>query len=241
MTSRYIEIYQQLKTEIIQDKYPIGSFLPSESRMADRFNCSRDTIRKSLLRLGEDGYIQKQHGRGSQVLHHNLINFPISGLTSFQELKQGQKLNASTRVAVFEEIQSTAANHQLTAFPIGSRLYHVVRVRFINGSPSVIDEDYFDQKIVSKLTPEIAAASIYDYLENQVGLKIAYAEKSVTATLVTDQDRKLMPDLPKYENRLIQIESRVHLADTTYFQHTISRHRPDKFQFHEFSRRQKIN
>lgn len=241
MTARYLEIYQQLKKAIIQEDFPANSFLPSESKIASKFNCSRDTVRKALMQLDEDGYIQKQHGRGSQVLHHSLISFPISGLTSFQELKDMQGLKAETKVALFEEIRSNANNYKQTAFPIGTDLYHVIRVRIIDRLPSVIDEDYFDKKIVTHLTREIAAESIYDYLEKNKGLTIAYAEKSITAILITEQDRQLMSDLPKRENRLIQVDSRVHLADTTYFQHTISRHHPDKFQFNEFSRRQKIN
>ena len=239
MTARYIEIYQQFKTDIIQEKYPANSFLPSEAKIADQFSCSRDTVRKALSHLEEDGFIQKQHGRGSQVLQHSLINFPISGLTSFQELKQVQGLDANTKVMLFEKLQSTAMNHQTTGFPIKTRLYHVIRVRYINGLASVIDEDYFDRSVIHNLTAKIASGSIYEYLENKEGLSISYAEKSVTAELVTERDRLLMPNLPERENRLIQIESRVHLADTTYFQHTISRHRPDKFQFNEFSRRQK--
>lgn len=239
MTARYIEIYQQLKTGIVQEKYPADSFLPSEAKIADQFSCSRDTVRKALLRLDEDGFIQKQHGRGSQVLKHSLINFPISGLTSFQELKEVQGLDAATKVVLFETIKSDPNNYHKTAFPIGTNLYHIIRVRNIDGLASVIDEDYFDRKIVPHMTAKIASGSIYDYLENTEKLIIAYAEKSVTAELVTSTDRKWMSNLAAQENRLIQVESRVHLADTTYFQHTISRHRPDKFQFNEFSRRQK--
>ncbi|OIM22931.1 trehalose operon repressor [Oenococcus oeni] len=239
MTARYIEIYQQFKTDIIQEKYPANSFLPSEAKIASQFSCSRDTVRKALSHLEEDGFIQKQHGRGSQVLQHSLINFPISGLTSFQELKQVQRLDTNTKVVLLERLQSTAMNRQTTGFPAKTKLYHLIRVRYINGLASVIDEDYFDRSVVHNLTAEIAAGSIYEYLENTEKLTISYAEKSVTAELISKQDRLLMPDLPERENRLIQVESRVHLADTTYFQHTISRHRPDKFQFNEFSRRQK--
>lgn len=64
-------------------------------------------------------------------------------------------------------------------------------------------------------------------------MSVAYAEKTITAELVTAMDRKLLVGLPENENRLIQVESQGHLTDTTYFQRTIARHRPDQFQFNE--------
>lgn len=47
-------------------------------------------------------------------------------------------------------------------------------------------------------------------------------------------------DLKNYD-MLINIASFVFLEDTTLFQYTLSRHRPDKFRFSDFARRTRQN
>ncbi|MGO0154750.1 trehalose operon repressor [Leuconostoc koreense] len=238
MMPLYFQIYQQIKNDIRDHTYPAGSFLPSENELVTQFKTSRDTIRKALAKLDEEGLIQKQRGKGSQVISHQLRHFPISGLTSFHELEELQHFHVLTEVPVFEHLIVTKETQKTTLFPVGTPLYHIVRVRIIDGIHSVIDEDYIRSDIVPGLTKDIAKHSIYAYIENTLHLSVAYAEKIITAELVTAMDRKLLIGLPEDENRLIQVESQGHLTDTTYFQRTIARHRPDQFQFNEFARRQ---
>ncbi|GMA69427.1 trehalose operon repressor [Leuconostoc litchii] len=238
MIPLYFKIYQQVKDDISNNVYPANSFLPSENELVAQFHTSRDTIRKALAKLDEEGLIQKRRGKGSQVISHQLRHFPISGLTSFHELKQLQKFQVVTEVPIFERITVTTGTKNITLFPVGTPLFHIVRVRIIDGIHSVIDEDYIRSDVISNLTKDIAQHSIYEYIEKSLNLSVAYAEKTITAQLITNRDRELLVGLPEEENRLIQVESQGYLADTTYFQHTIARHRPDQFQFDEFARRQ---
>ncbi len=85
------------------------------------------------------------------------------------------------------------------------------------------------------MTKETCENSIYEYLENELNLKISYARKEIIVEEPTDEDRELL-DLEGHSNIVI-IKSMVYLDDTTLFQYTESRHRPDKFQFVDFARR----
>lgn len=238
MAELYKQIYQELKDAILDEKYPADSFLPSETTLATSHDCSRDTVRKALLALEAEGYIQKQRGRGSQVLQHKLRTFPLNGLTSYQEIKKSQNLDTQTVVKTFEVIPVDEHLHKLTGFALNSDVYHIVRVRIINGLTSIIDIDYLSVAVIPGLTSEIASQSLYSYIEKELNLQIGYSEKQITCPRLSSQDRELMPDLPADETRVIQVESNSYLTDTTQFQHTLSKHRPDEFKFEEFARRQ---
>ena len=67
----------------MQGRYKEGDLLPSENALSKEYTVSRETIRKSLDYLSQDGLIQKKQGLGSIVLNPTLVSFPISGLTSF--------------------------------------------------------------------------------------------------------------------------------------------------------------
>ena len=79
--------------------------LPSEFDLQNKYQASRDTIRKALLLLSQNGYIQKSQGKGSIVLDINRFNFPVSGLTSFKEIASDIKGKVETIVHTCECIE----------------------------------------------------------------------------------------------------------------------------------------
>ncbi len=79
-----------------------------------------------------------------------------------------------------------------------------------------------------------AQDSVYEYLEHEVGLKIGFAMKEITVQMAGDEDRRL---LIKNYDMIVEVKSYTYLEDSTLFQFTESRHRPDKFKFVDFARR----
>ena len=52
------------------------------------YDVSRDTVRKSLNVLEQNGYIQKTKGKRCFVLDINKFDFPVSGVVSFKEIAE---------------------------------------------------------------------------------------------------------------------------------------------------------
>ena len=71
--SKYEAIYKDILGRIEQNLYAAGDTLPGEYELMKIYEASRDTIRKALLLLAQNGYIQKSKGRGSIVLDR----FPV--------------------------------------------------------------------------------------------------------------------------------------------------------------------
>ena len=83
--SKYQIIYQDLLNKIKSGDIKANTYLPSENELMKIYDASRDTIRKSLNLLLQNGYIQKNKGKGSLVLDFERIAFPVSGVTSFKK------------------------------------------------------------------------------------------------------------------------------------------------------------
>ena len=231
---KYQEIFNGLQEKILNGSYLAGVLLPTEKELQDQYQVSRDTVRKALRLLTEKGLIQKVQGRGSQVLKQELLNFPVSGLTSYKELVDSLGLNSQTRVISLDLMTVDEQTALQTGFPEGSQVWKVLRTRSIDGVVSVLDLDYLAKDCVPNLTQEIAQTSIYAYLEEDLGLDISYAQKEITIQASTERERLLMDNQDDY---LVLIRSRVYLGDTRQFQYTESRHKIDKFQFVDFARR----
>lgn len=88
MTNKYITIYNQMVEKIESGDFAPSTLLPSEHDLKDIFQTSRETIRKALNLLSQNGYIQKVRGKGSVVIDITKMNLPVSGLVSFKELAE---------------------------------------------------------------------------------------------------------------------------------------------------------
>lgn len=231
---KYQEIYNDLKEKIRTSVYAAGATLPTEQQLQETYGVSRDTVRKALAILTERGMIQKVQGRGSMVLKQEILNFPVSGLTSYQELTDALDLSTKTQVISLDRMTVTTTLASLTGFEPYSKVWKLVRARLIDDKVSVVDTDYLSLDMVPELTAEIAAGSIYQYLEEELGLDIAYAQKEITVEPTNREERELMKCQDDY---LVLIKSRVYLGDTRQFQYTESKHKIDKFRFVDFARR----
>ncbi|KZE64904.1 transcriptional regulator [Fictibacillus phosphorivorans] len=233
--NKFQEIYQELSIQIQEGKLRANTQLPSEHDLADQYDTSRETVRKALNLLSQNGFIQKIRGKGSIVLETNKFSFPVSGLVSFQELSVTMGKSSVTTVHDFRLIEPDQFLQQQLQTDSNELIWKVLRSRQIDGETIILDKDYFLKKYVSKLTKEIAEKSIYDYLENELGLKISFAKKEIVVVDCTEEDKRLL-DLGGFEH-IVVVKNYVYLEDASLFQYTESRHRLDKFRFVDFARR----
>jgi len=235
MTNKYLTIYNNIVEHIKSGEIPPQTLLPSENELKDQFDTSRETIRKALNLLSQNGYIQKVRGKGSIVIDISKFDFPVSGLVSFKEL--ANKMGSKSKTIVNELLLMKPDGFIRQQLQLGSKeqVWKVVRTREMNGEKIILDKDFLSKKFVPHLSEEICSDSIYQYIENELKLTISFAKKEIVVVEPTIEDRTLL-DLDGFHN-VVVIKNYVYLDDATLFQYTESRHRPDKFRFVDFARR----
>jgi GntR family trehalose operon transcriptional repressor len=235
MTNKYLTIYNIIVEQIKSGEIPPQTLLPSENELKDQFDTSRETIRKALNLLSQNGYIQKVRGKGSIVIDISKFDFPVSGLVSFKELANKMGSKPKTIVNELSLIKPDGFVRQQLQLGSKDLVWKVVRTREMGGEKIILDKDFLSKKHVPSLTEEICADSIYQYIENQLNLTISFAKKEIVVEKPSFEDRSLL-DLEGFHN-VVVIKNYVYLDDATLFQFTESRHRPDKFRFVDFARR----
>ena len=235
MVSKYLIIYNEIKEKVENGDIKPNTKLSSENELMKKYSVSRDTIRKSLNLLEQNGYIQKIKGKGSFVLDINKFDFPISGLTSFKELANKMGVKSYTILEEFELIKPDDFLMNQLNVSKNSDIWRVIRVREIKEQKIILDKDFFNKKYIPSLTEDICKDSVYEYIEGELGLKIGFAKKEITVQKATEEDKKYL-DLEEYE-MIVVVKNYTYLDDMSLFQYTESRHRPDKFRFVDFARR----
>ncbi|MGE6631719.1 trehalose operon repressor [Bacillus sp. NPDC077027] len=233
--NKFRTIYEQLARRIEQGEWKDKGILPSEHELSVMYGTSRETVRKALSILVQNGYIQKIRGKGSVLLNREKMPFPVSGLVSFKELSQ--TLGRKT-VTTVHEFALKKPNHYIQSqlkVNENEQVWEVVRTRNISGEEVILDKDYFLQKYVPTLSKDICEGSIYEYIEGELGVSISYAQKEFVVEPCTEEDARYL-DLNGFEH-IVVVKNYVFLEDTSLFQYTESRHRLDRFRFVDFARR----
>ncbi len=231
--AKFEMIYYDLKNDIETGSYSFQTWLPSENELVKLYNCSRNTIRRAVYKLIEEGSVQAIHGKGVQVIYQPIQQtaFTIGGIESFKESALRNKKNFSTKVIKFEEIVSDEVIAKKTGFPAGNELYSIKRVRFLNGKPLIMDINLFLKSSVPDLTPQIAETSIYEYIENTLHMSIVTSKRQVTVERAKDLDKNYL-ELNDYDCMAV-ITGQTYNSEGIMFEYTQSRHRPDYFCFYD--------
>ncbi len=238
MSSKYVQVYNALKKQIESGEYAIGEALPAEAVLQEKFRVSRDTVRKSLGMLENQGYIQKGRGRAAVVVERGAYNFPFAEILSFKELNAHLSRQTETEVENLEILSDRETIENLFEDDEEREVYDLLRVRLIEGERVIVDHDYFKRSVVKNLPLRACRDSVYAYLENELGLEIGYATKEIVVEDATEDDKRYL-DMKEY-GLVVVVRSYTYTKDNQLFQYTESRHRPDYFRFVEVAQRKKL-
>ena len=237
--AKYDYIYRDLKEKIETESYSYQDLLPSEHILVQEYGCSRNTVRRALAELAADGYVQPMQGKGVRNIFQPVEQtaFTVGGIESFLESAARNHQKPKTRVLQFAELETNEKISRRTGFSVGTQLYYLQRLRYLDGIPLILDHNYFLKELIPGLTPEIAEHSIYEYLEQDLGFTISTSKRTMTVEHVTQIDETYL-DMNDY-NCMAVISSQTFNADGIQFEYTQSRHRPDHFQFQDVATRKK--
>ncbi len=108
-----------------------------------------------------------------------------------------------TRIYTFKEIFSNLGKKYVTkvkslglVFPNdkikkelslseNDKVWIIIRVREIDNENIILDKDYLCHSSVESITEEICENFIYEYIENELNFKIAYAKKEITTQMAS--------------------------------------------------------
>ena len=212
-TSKYYEIKLLLEKEIITGKFPPGSQLPSEPKLAEIYKASRGTIRQALSALEREAIIARRSGIGTLVIR----NPGQKTLGSFTEQAVNMGKHPTAKVINISSILTKEANERCRdAFLIAGEsddsemifcikrlrladnlpvALHTVYLKASDFGPGFIDEDFTD-----------SLYSIYRRYQK----KLAWADEIIQARPANEEEIELftMSALPASQ-RLVYVRDRI--------------------------------
>ncbi|MFD2305367.1 GntR family transcriptional regulator [Enterococcus termitis] len=230
--AKFHSIYLTLVEKIKTNQYK--EMLPTEDVLTKEFNASRNTIRRAISLLNEDGYTYSVKGRGVVILEtfdDSRWSFNAETFGGLEAIKTDNDLTTETLVTKFQKIVVQEEDSQRLPFSKGETLYEVERIRFLNESRLILDHSYFRAEQVPELDQTIVEESVYDYFKKH-NLRLAAAKRRFLVVAATSNDQEKL-DLGTY-NCVGVLENLVYNDMGKSFEYTESRFVPGSFDLSYF-------
>jgi len=196
--SLHYKILTELRRQIHYGELRPGDALPPEGELMGRFGVARGTVRQAIAALRADGTIAGPQGRPPIVQDRRLTQ-SFDHLLSFSAWVRALGMGPRGRlVELALRPADDEAAAKLAVAP-GSPIYYLVRVRYADGEPLLIERTAMPRalgEIVARL--DLERDSIYEELRAR-GVIFASAHQEIDALTASDDDARLLrtaPDTP---------------------------------------------
>ncbi len=190
---KYNQLASILRQKIEDGQWPPRTSIPSERQLEVLYNISRTTIREAIDHLVRQGYLYREHGRGTFVSPQKLQK-GLMELTSFSEdlLKRGIKPGQVIRS--LDWIEAPAKIAQKLEIAPGTKVLRVERIRLGDGIPIGLQTSFLSlptEQTISQSDLE-AGGSLYRILQERLNIIPSEADETLEVTLATTEEAELL-------------------------------------------------
>lgn len=226
----YQQVAQELKAEIVNGIYPVGSLIPTEDDLCKRFSISRYTVREALRVLREEGLVSSRRGAGTIVVPPRARDSDIHQVMSINDLLA---FGTDTRYAI-ESIKMVEIDAKLalrTGLPEGEQWLQVVGIRRTEHADEPVGQsEYYINKAFAAVGRILHRheGPIFPLIEDMFGQSVNEVHQQISAALV---GKSLAAQLKVKENSAaLEIRRTYKASDGVVLQVTINTHPASRYR-----------
>ncbi|WP_217496015.1 GntR family transcriptional regulator [Agrococcus sp. SGAir0287] len=170
-----------------------GTRLPSEQDLAKRYGVSRMTVRQALDLLASEEVIVRKHGSGTFVREHSRQGRHLDRLRSFAAELADADVVVDAEIVRFELVEAPDDVAEALALEPGDPVHRLTRVRRVDGIPAALQDAWVPSYVAPSLSREpLVDGSLYRTLAERHGVRLRWADQSMTAELLGEAEAALL-------------------------------------------------
>lgn len=235
--TRYQQVANTLFAEIENGDHTIGSLLPTEHELCDRFGVSRYTVREALRRLFEAGLVARRRGAGTTVIATKrppLYDLTVGSVSDMSNYAKSTRFEISS----IAKSELSAEDFEDINLPSGDNWTTIRGLRYsdVDPRPVCTSRIYVNdalEKVACRLDQPFHVVRDFHQIAFEVGVKSM--EQTVRAMTVDVNDARdlrtevgsvALRSTRRYisaEGAIIQVADSIHPADRFSISMTYSR------------------
>jgi len=225
----YHQAYSFIRNMIIKGIFKSGDLLPPEIELAHALKIGRQTLRKAMSQLVEEGLVERFSGRGTFVCEKNPKKEFFLDRSFSQEMAELGKKTHSRVLNISNGVVDERAPLLLQE-RLGAPCLYLTRLRYGDEIPIGLQEAV----ILTERCPDLdkhdfTKESLFRVITDIYGLEISEIYHIVNAVVATEAHAKLLEI--KTGAPLLLEKSVTYLSDGEPIEATTSHFRADKYEY----------
>lgn len=192
----FVPLYHQLK-EILKEKiesaeWTPGEKIPSENELRNEYEISRNTVKKALEDLVQDGLLERIQGKGTFVSRPKFEQ-SLTGFYSFSKVMEAKGMNPKDIIMNIETRKAKSSVAKQLQINEGEEVIALRRLRMANKEPIILETSFIPKKLVPELSRDkLETYSLYDLMEKEFGIIVTKAKEIFEPVLVRDYESQYL-------------------------------------------------
>ncbi|WP_082232409.1 GntR family transcriptional regulator [Halobacillus massiliensis] len=229
----YKQVAYQIKKDIVSSKLNKDEAIPSENKLAVKYDVSRVTIRQAIQLLVKEDILYKVRGSGTYV-KNTKIEHDIYRLQSFTEEMLHLNQEPTNQILEFSMQQPKDSIRETLRLLEGEKVFFIRRLRCADEEPMILEETYMPVSLFPDLSVEVMTKSKYEYVERK-GYVIKERQGEILP-MTPDEELKEILHLAN-DSSILSMNLWAYLEDDTVFEFTKLYFRSEKYTFKFTSKR----
>jgi GntR family transcriptional regulator len=236
---RYLQVARTLRKEIVDGVYPVGSQLPTEHELCERFAVSRYTVREALRRLRDDNLISSRPRAGTLVVPRPATNSYAQDVMSINDLiafAAGTQFVIESNAMVTIDVELA----ERTGLPLGTEWLTVRGYRKADeASAPICRTEYYVNRAFAAVGRLVQrhTGPIFPLIEDLFGVSVVEVHQQIAARVISPE----LADELKVDagSAALEMQRTYKTSDGTVAQVTINTHPSSRFRHASVMRRVK--
>jgi GntR family transcriptional regulator len=186
----------QLREAILSGEFPLGTKLPNEDQLCDRYSVSRVTIREAVRGLIEDGYVVRRQGSGTYVTRRPSLRNSLDTNFSYTEFLEASGLRAGKQVLGARMIPADPETAEALDLAVGTQVAEIRRIRTADRRPAIYSIDFLPGHIIDSVEQrDLFRGSVYRLLSD-LGHAVEHGEAIVAPALADKETARALDVTP---------------------------------------------
>lgn len=191
MTPLYVQLMDEVEKSIKKGVYKPGDKIMTETEMAREYGVSLITVRKAIGSLMEKGLVVKKQGKGTFVTKPKYAR-NMKKLQSFSEMCAQMGVTPGAKMLENRLIPADSKVASRLRIERGSNVVYISRLRYADQEPVQIERSFFPLKYAFLLDADFDDNSLFDYLREKAGVRVASSEKMIELCRATSEEAALL-------------------------------------------------
>jgi GntR family transcriptional regulator len=189
----YHQLMERLKGSIEKGNWTPGDKIPSENQLMDQFGVSRNTAKKAIEELAQEGILYRIQGKGTFVAKPKLQQ-SLMGFYSFSKVLKEKGLNPKDIILKLEEVKPTVKIREALQLEEDEIVVEMKRLRCANNEPYILESSFIPKNLISNMEQlkKVGEISLYDLFTQEFNIVVTRAKEAFEPVLIRSEESEYL-------------------------------------------------